>query len=499
MDNSELNKEKPDKQSGLTNYYHNLHKSNKSLNMYETISEDKSRYTLNDSSNILKLKGELNPIISNLKRKTTEIRKSILNNIKNSFIAKSMILEKQQENPSDSQVEEYKNEISPKRIVSNKLILRNSLNHINNSTNISKDQRFIFNRRLKSKTKSYFPLRDLNKSLSTKNIYFMDFIKDKNEGNKTRYKILEDIKEQDNKNDNKYNLKNNALKIERLAKDLNLFQNDKHFPIINLKKKRSYSYSDLSLNNLNISEVNNNYNTFISGFNKLNNNLNDNFITNSMMSTRAQSPRNFSENKINFNSSIVNKFKFDKNKIHDMLKKKETNINVITPQEYKYKNEGTNLHSPIFDEAKEMFLYKKIFYLSDKKNHHKTNKIIDNKLNIRYAENEKQLEEKIIRLNKNKRDFDKSQLLKKGKLEMESMAAHVNKRIKFIKGLFDYAFPDILMSKIRNKSNMDKNEIREKRINKLFQQKDLKEKIRKKLISISKQNPLLESIKIEKL
>ena len=245
--------------------------------------------------------------------------------------------------------------------------------------------------------------------------------------------------------------------------------------------------------------MNNNYNTFISGFNKLNNNLNDNFITNSMMSTRAQSPRNFSENKINFNSSIVNKFKFDKNKIHDMLNKKETNINVITPQEYKYKNEGTNLHSPIFDEAKEMFLYRKIFYLSDKKNHHKTNKIIDNKLNIRYAENEKQLEEKIIRLNKNKRDFDKSQLLKKGKLEMESMAAHVNKRIKFIKGLFDYAFPDILMSKIRNKSNMDKNEIREKRINKLFQQKDLKEKIRKKLISISKQNPLLESIKIEKL
>ena len=84
--------------------------------------------------------------------------------------------------------------LSPKRIVSNKLILRNSLNHINNSTNISKDQRFIFNRRLKSKTKSYFPLRDLNRSLSTKNIYFMDFIKDKNEGNKTRYKILEDIK-----------------------------------------------------------------------------------------------------------------------------------------------------------------------------------------------------------------------------------------------------------------------------------------------------------------
>jgi hypothetical protein len=230
------------------------------------------------------------------------------------------------------------------------------------------------------------------------------------------------------------------------------------------------------------------------------NNLNDNLITNSIISTRAQSPRNFSEKKINnLNNSIVNKFKFDKNKIHDMLNKKETNINIITPQEYKYKNEGTNLRSPIFDEAKEMFLYRKIFYLSDKKLRYKKNKIIDNKLNICYAENEKQLEEKISRLNKNKKDFVKSQLLKKGKSEVENIADHVNRKVKFIKGLFDYAFPNILMSKIRNKSNKDKNEIREKQINKLFQQKGFKEKFRKKLILISKQNPLLESIKIEKL
>jgi hypothetical protein len=204
------------------------------------------------------------------------------------------------------------------------------------------------------------------------------------------------------------------------------------------------------------------------------------------MSTRAQSPRNSSGKKINnFNKSIINKFNFDKNKIHDILNKKESNLNVISPNNYK--NKGTNLHSPICDKFKEMLLYKKIFYFFDKNNQTKIkNKSFDNAINLCYAENEKQFDEKILKHFK---------IFKLRKTDIDNRIEHINHSVKFIKKIFDYAFPEILINRIKNKAKMDKSEIQEKDIKKLLQQKDFKEKLRK----ISKQNHLLESLKIEKL
>ena len=274
----------------------------------------------------------------------------------------------------------------------------------------------------------------------------------KNENNETieektmkEKKDWEDIKE-------KFN-------IEQLAKDLNLFQNDKLFPIINMRKNSSYSNNNLLLSTLNISEVNNT--TF-------------NYNHNSKVSTRTQSPKNNSGKKINnLNKSIINKFNFDKNKIHDMLNKKESNINKISPKENK--NEIKNLYSPLNDKSKDIFLFKKIFYFCEPKCKTKVkNKSFDNKLNLLYAENEKQFEEKISKQGK---------ILNLGKTDL--------------KKIFDYAFPDILIYRIKNKSKLNKSEIEEKNMSKIIKQNDLKEKLRNKLIS--KQNNLLKSIKIEKL
>ena len=225
---------------------------------------------------------------------------------------------------------------------------------------------------------------------------------------------------------------------------------------------------------MNISEVNNT--TF-------------NYNHNSKVSTRAQSPKNNSGKKINinFNKSIVNKFNFDKNKIHDILNKKGSNISKLSQKENK--NERINIHLPLNDKAKDIFLFKKIFNFYEPKNQTKIkNKSFDNKLNLLYSENEKQFEDKISKHGK---------ILNSGKTNIENKISHINHRMKLIKNILDYSFPDILIYRIKNKYKMDKNDIDEKNIKKFLQQNDLKEKLRKKLIS--KQNNLLESLKIEKL
>ena len=81
------------------------------------------------------------------------------------------------------------------------------------------------------------------------------------------------------------------------------------------------------------------------------------------------------------------------------------------------------------------------------------------------------------------------------KIDIDNRIDHINHSVKFIKKIFDYAFPDILINRIKNKTKMDKSQIQEKDFKKLIQQKDFKEKLKK----ISKQNHLLESLKIEKL
>ena len=110
------------------------------------------------------------------------------------------------------------------------------------------------------------------------------------------------------------NMENKDIRIEQLAKDLNIFQSDYHFKNINIRKNNSYSNL---LNNLNISEEN----SFINGINKANN-LKENISPNSRLSTRTPSSRIYSGKVINnFNNVNINKFNFDKNKIHDILTK----------------------------------------------------------------------------------------------------------------------------------------------------------------------------------
>ena len=95
MNIKDLIQPKVEQQSRLTNYYQSFNKLNKSCNIIsESLSSDKNINAFNISSYVnLEHKRKMNPIISNLRRKT-ETKKSLLNNMQNSFINKNNITKK---------------------------------------------------------------------------------------------------------------------------------------------------------------------------------------------------------------------------------------------------------------------------------------------------------------------------------------------------------------------------------------------------------------------
>ena len=120
-------------------------------------------------------------------------------------------------------------------------------------------------------------------------------------------------------------------------------------------------------------------------------------------------------------------------------------------------------------------------------------KFLNNKLNLVYSEDEKEFESMIVRENLIKKEKGKGKILRVGKADTEKRSESMKHQIEFIKKVFDYAYPEILIYKIRQKFKMDQNEIR-KRIEK----KEIKEKMKIHKIFLKKK-AFLNSIKIEKI
>ena len=153
--------------------------------------------------------------------------------------------------------------------------------------------------------------------------------------------------------------------------------------------------------------------------------------------------------------------------------------------------------SPICQKARDIFLYKKIFYyFNGKKTPKIMQKFINNKLNICYAENEKQFDKKIILINEDNSRKGKARYHKVGKAETEKRAASLQHRVEFIKKIFDYAYPDILICRIKNKCEMDKREIKENYRKIQLKKRELEQKSR---IKKYKKSLLHDSIIINKL
>ena len=134
--------------------------------------------------------------------------------------------------------------------------------------------------------------------------------------------------------------------------------------------------------------------------------------------------------------------------------------------------------SPLYNKERDNFLYKNIFYYFNNKKYPKImKKFLNNKMNICYAENEKQFEKRIIQINEINRKRGKT-IHKISKGETEQRAASLQHRVEFIKKIFDYAYPNILIYKIKNKNNMEKREIKENNLKNLLKEKELKEKLK---------------------
>ena len=99
--------------------------------------------------------------------------------------------------------------------------------------------------------------------------------------------------------------------------------------------------------------------------------------------------------------------------------------------------------------SKDMYLYKKIFYYSDKKKTFKHDIGLDNKLNIIYSENEKQYRQNLNKLNEIYKHLGKKKIYTLEPSQSENKVKNLQKRVEFMKRIVDYTYPDMVLTKIK--------------------------------------------------
>ena len=117
---------------------------------------------------------------------------------------------------------------------------------------------------------------------------------------------------------------------------------------------------------------------------------------------------------------------------------------------------SANLLSPSKQISKDMYLYKKIFYYSDKKKTIRTEKELDNKLNIIYSENEDQYIKNINKLNEIYRLLGKKKIYNIELSQSENKVKNLQKKVEFMKRIVDYTYPNMVLTKIKEIKEQDK-------------------------------------------
>ena len=134
---------------------------------------------------------------------------------------------------------------------------------------------------------------------------------------------------------------------------------------------------------------------------------------------------------------------------------KDKNLPIFLREKYTIK--GTNIISPFCLKARDEFLYKRIFY-NYFKNPVDTKKIgVNNKLNIIYAENEEKFRKKIQIINKRIREEGKKEKNAQCPNSVEEKLTKIKHKIKFMKKIVDYAYPETLLSRVRESNKAKEN------------------------------------------
>ena len=124
-----------------------------------------------------------------------------------------------------------------------------------------------------------------------------------------------------------------------------------------------------------------------------------------------------------------------------------TNLPIFLRDKYNIK--GTDVLSPFCLEARDEFLFKKIFYDGEKKRLSKRTNIIDNKLNIFYAENLLQYNKNLAKINNKLKLKGKKIIHQVGPTPTENKLNIIKKKMKFMKKIVDYAYPNMVLARVR--------------------------------------------------
>lgn len=300
--------------------------------------------------------------------------------------------------------------------------------------NISSDDIFYYVPKISNKLKNSASSLEMNEKLSTNNQSKYSNIGIK--GSST-FDYLNDIKD-------KYNY--NFPKINKSFLTNNL-RNQK--VLQNIENKSMISHKVINpINKLRLSNSCELYHkltkTFMSDKNSLKMVNNEDLLfekDNCLNNINKMKNNDDTFSKFNFNNCYIKKsLSIDKN-ISTSFKDKNNNEN--------YKNHVKGMSKYYIN-----FLYNKIFPKIFIEHNIKYN-VVDNKLNIYYAENERQFKENLIKKNNYLRMRGKpAKKMCINTVYIADKLRDVKRKIGFLKGITDYSFPCIILQKVKSKNRL---------------------------------------------
>ena len=265
--------------------------------------------------------------------------------------------------------------------------------------------------------------------------------------------------------------RNKEEKIDYFNKDnineSDLMKKKQYFTSFNTKNndvnfRSLFSYEDNKTNNLYINHIKNGFNP--KKFNNYcvsSNILKYKYISDLVTAPKDLQPMRQTDGKIDDLIKYLNlsqkTFKTDKfNKSYNSLTQryfvddKKNKIKTIINESQRDKKIGTKKFFTSKKRlTKDMYLYKKIFFYSDKKKAIKSDIGLDNKLNIIYSENEKQYRQNLDKLNKIYKRLGKKKIYTLEPSQSENKVKSLQKRVEFMKRVVDYTYPDMVLTKIK--------------------------------------------------
>ena len=317
--------------------------------------------------------------------------------------------------------------------------------------------------KLVSETSSYLPIQTHPNYKVKKNPnFFQEEKEDKNKTIKTHYS------NQSAKNHKKfgfntmYDLKNNNKfyfgkkiknEIIQCQPDNNLFMNE--FRNLLIKDKKIDRMAKKLILKLNEDEYYDSNKTFKNLFGNnitLKNGFFNgvNLVMNKQDEEKEESKNRNNKNNIkNIKQNESNNDSTNENISNQKLLKLNPNSNLPLYLREKANIQGTEILSPFCKEARDEYLFNKIFNAKFNRQMPKRFEIINNKFNIFYAENENQYSKKMKKLNNKLRLKGKKYFHQIGPTKDQIKLDRIKSTLSFIKKIFDYSYPNMILSKVR--------------------------------------------------